>query len=322
MREEIDAPLEGQPKLLTGAKMRGYQLAGMHWLATLYEQGQSCRSTPSCRHLTLRRQVSMASSPTKWVSVRRDSQRSSLSLKQAHRPFRRTGKTLQTIAFLCYLRERAIWGPFLVVCPLSTVANWVNEFERFCPDFPVVLYHGSVSEREEIRQTRLGPPTDAKGAFLGPSAVRGKGGAGAKGGLGGKNLRAAAPNTTKTFPVVVTSYELVMNDRKWLGQYAWRFIVVDESHRLKNLECKLVQELKSYTSANRLLLTVRSLPSRRRLELTHWIRARRSTTTSRSSGACSTSSCPRCSTTTRRLSNGSTCPTSPPPTRRRRRPPR
>lgn len=166
------------------------------------------------------------------------------------------GKTLQTIAFLCYLRERAVWGPFLIVCPLSTVANWVNEFERFCPDFPVVLYHGSIQEREEIRMQRLGPPTDAKGAFLGAGAVRGKGGR--KSGGGTTSLRAAKPNTTATFPVVVTSYELVMNDRKWLGQYAWRFIVVDESHRLKNLECKLVQELKSYTSANRLLLTVRA----------------------------------------------------------------
>jgi ATP-dependent DNA helicase len=47
-----------------------------------------------------------------------------------------------------------------------------------------------------------------------------------------------------------------MNDCQFLRQYAWSFIVVDESHRLKNLECKLVQELKSYQSANRLLLTV------------------------------------------------------------------
>lgn len=31
--------------------------------------------------------------------------------------------------------------------------------------------------------------------------------------------------------------------------------MVDESHRLKNLNCKLVQELKQYSSANRLLLT-------------------------------------------------------------------
>lgn len=46
-----------------------------------------------------------------------------------------------------------------------------------------------------------------------------------------------------------------MNDRKFLEQYDWKYIVIDEGHRIKNLDCKLVRELKSYRSANRLLLT-------------------------------------------------------------------
>lgn len=40
------------------------------------------------------------------------------------------------------------------------------------------------------------------------------------------------------FPVVVTSYEVVINDRKFLANLPWKFIVVDEGHRLKNLDCK------------------------------------------------------------------------------------
>ena len=35
----------------------------------------------------------------------------------------------------------------------------------------------------------------------------------------------------------------------------WRYIIVDEGHRLKNLNCRLLRELKTYHSANRLLLT-------------------------------------------------------------------
>ncbi len=46
-----------------------------------------------------------------------------------------------------------------------------------------------------------------------------------------------------------------MNDRKYLATYLWKYIVVDEGHRLKNLNCKLIKELKSYQTANRLLLT-------------------------------------------------------------------
>tara|TARA_R110002050_G_scaffold152418_2_gene279850 strand:- start:923 stop:1081 length:159 start_codon:yes stop_codon:yes gene_type:complete len=36
----------------------------------------------------------------------------------------------------------AVAGPYLVVGPLSTLSNWVKEFERFAPEIPVVLYHG------------------------------------------------------------------------------------------------------------------------------------------------------------------------------------
>lgn len=46
-----------------------------------------------------------------------------------------------------------------------------------------------------------------------------------------------------------------MNDRKYLAQYDWKYIIIDESHRIKNLNCKLIRELTSYRSANRLLLT-------------------------------------------------------------------
>ncbi|PLW09074.1 hypothetical protein PCANC_23943 [Puccinia coronata f. sp. avenae] len=209
-------PQSGQPALITGATLRPYQLAGMHWLATLYENGLN--------------------------GILADE----MGL----------GKTLQTIAFLCYLRERGVWGPFLIVCPLSTVANWVNEFERFCPTVPVVLYHGSKDERENLRSTRLAPPKDEPKAWLGKAlGPSRRSGPQNKRGGGVPKTNWTRPNTKETFPIVVTSYEIVMNDCQFLRQYAWSFIVVDESHRLKNLECKLVQELKSYQSANRLLLT-------------------------------------------------------------------
>ena len=59
-----------------------------------------------------------------------------------------TGKTIQTIALFCHLVEMGVPGPFLIVAPLSTVPNWVKEFKRFAPSLPVVLYHGSKTERE------------------------------------------------------------------------------------------------------------------------------------------------------------------------------
>ena len=46
-----------------------------------------------------------------------------------------------------------------------------------------------------------------------------------------------------------------MADRKHLQKFAWKYIVVDEGHRLKNFDCKLIRELRAIPSANKLLLT-------------------------------------------------------------------
>ncbi len=58
-----------------------------------------------------------------------------------------------------------------------------------------------------------------------------------------------------SFPVVVTSYEIVIADVKHLQRYAWKYIVVDEGHRLKNFNCKLLRELRTIPTANKLLLS-------------------------------------------------------------------
>ncbi|KAI5839266.1 swi2/snf2-like protein [Morchella snyderi] len=167
-----------QPKLITGGVMKPYQLQGLDWLVSLYENGLN--------------------------GILADE----MGL----------GKTLQTISFLAFLKEKGTNGPFLVAAPVSTLSNWVDEIERFAPEMPVLMYHGTPVEREEMRQTSM--------------AKKGK-----------------------DFPIICTSYELIMNDRKYLQKYAWKFIIIDEGHRIKNLNCKLVRELKSYTSANRLLIT-------------------------------------------------------------------
>jgi ATP-dependent DNA helicase len=58
-----------------------------------------------------------------------------------------------------------------------------------------------------------------------------------------------------TFPVVLTTYEMVIKDRAQLAAYSWGYIVVDEGHRLKNFDSKLMREIKKYESAGRMVLT-------------------------------------------------------------------
>uniref|UniRef100_A0A3P9Q8F7 Proliferation-associated SNF2-like protein n=1 Tax=Poecilia reticulata TaxID=8081 RepID=A0A3P9Q8F7_POERE len=130
------------------------------------------------------------------------------------------GKTIQCIAHIAMMVEKKVMGPFLVVAPLSTVPNWISEFKRFAPEISVMLYHGTPPERSKLlKQVR----------------------------------RAQGP--LNMFPVVITSFEISMIDRKFLQHVQWKYLIVDEGHRIKNLNCRLVRELKMLPTDNKLLLT-------------------------------------------------------------------
>ncbi|OBZ72923.1 hypothetical protein A0H81_06800 [Grifola frondosa] len=51
------------------------------------------------------------------------------------------GKTLQAIAFHAFLRERTP-APFMVVCPLSVLQNWVDDFIDLLQTFPCACIMG------------------------------------------------------------------------------------------------------------------------------------------------------------------------------------
>ena len=60
---------------------------------------------------------------------------------------------------------------------------------------------------------------------------------------------------TNDFPVVCTSYEMVLRDKNALSRIDWGFIIIDEGHRLKNFNSQLFQELKKFQSATRILIS-------------------------------------------------------------------
>ncbi|XP_018561302.1 lymphoid-specific helicase-like [Anoplophora glabripennis] len=132
------------------------------------------------------------------------------------------GKTIQVIALICHLLQRKTHGPYLIVGPLSTLPNWQAEFEKFAPQVPVVLFHGSQQER--LMQYRMIKKRYEIGGFL-------------------------------TQPVILTSYQIPLLEYNFLRQFDWQYVIIDEGHRLKNHESKLSKILRSLNSSNRLLLT-------------------------------------------------------------------
>ncbi|KAJ1490316.1 SNF2 family N-terminal domain-containing protein, partial [Baffinella frigidus] len=145
------------------------------------------------------------------------------------------GKTLQTIAFLAHLQANGVNGPFLVVAPLSTITNWQREFNKFAPDMKVLLYHGS--KEDQLHMQRDNGSKEDRLQMQRDNGFEKK----------------AKPG--KKYPVVITSFEVAMNDIKKLCNLHWKYIVVDEGHRLKNKDCRLLRELKTLTADNRLLLS-------------------------------------------------------------------
>ncbi|XP_037109373.1 chromodomain-helicase-DNA-binding protein 2 isoform X8 [Syngnathus acus] len=106
--------LKKQPSYIgdENLQLRDYQLAGLNWLAHSW-----CR----CNSVILADEMGL-------------------------------GKTIQTISFLSYLfHQHQLYGPFLVVVPLSTLTSWQREFDTWAPDMNVVVYLGDVMSRKSIR---------------------------------------------------------------------------------------------------------------------------------------------------------------------------
>ncbi|CAF3711140.1 unnamed protein product [Adineta steineri] len=174
----IREPIIEQSKMLVGGQLKPYQLQGLEWLVSLYNNNLN--------------------------GILADE----MGL----------GKTIQTIALIVHLIDyKKNPGPSLIIVPLSTLSNWASEFQRWAPEVTVLQYKGLPNVRKMLAQT-----------------IR-----------------------TNRLNVLLTTYEYVIRDRSILSKISWKYLIVDEGHRMKNHHCKLTQILSRYYSnaPHRLLLT-------------------------------------------------------------------
>ncbi|KAJ5698226.1 hypothetical protein N7462_000231 [Penicillium macrosclerotiorum] len=127
------------------------------------------------------------------------------------------GKTIQTIALLAHLAvDHGVWGPHLVVVPTSVMLNWEMEFKKWCPGFKIMTYYGNQEERKAKRR---------------------------------------GWNDDNTWNVLITSYQLVLQDQQSLKRRSWHYMVLDEAHNIKNFRSQRWQALLTFRTRARLLLT-------------------------------------------------------------------
>ncbi|RKP25490.1 SNF2 family N-terminal domain-containing protein [Syncephalis pseudoplumigaleata] len=103
--------------LAPGFRLKGYQIAGVQWLLSLYSN--------KLKGGILADEMGL-------------------------------GKTAQVIAFVSELKDTLHEpGPHLIIVPSSTLDNWSREFDKFCPGLRVINYYGTQAERAELRDDIL-----------------------------------------------------------------------------------------------------------------------------------------------------------------------
>uniref|UniRef100_A0A673Y572 Chromodomain helicase DNA binding protein 8 n=1 Tax=Salmo trutta TaxID=8032 RepID=A0A673Y572_SALTR len=125
------------------------------------------------------------------------------------------GKTIQSISLLSEVFGAGVQGPFLVIAPLSTITNWEREFATWT-DMNAIVYHGSLASRQMIQQYEMYCKDDKD--HLIPGAYK--------------------------FDALITTFEMILSDCPELREISWRCVIIDEAHRLKNRNCKLLDSLK------------------------------------------------------------------------------
>lgn len=126
------------------------------------------------------------------------------------------GKTLQSISLLAYLREaRGIEGPHIIIVPKSTTGNWMRELKRWCPSIRAFKFMGSKDERAVQRETVV----------------------------------------KRDFDALVLSYEVAIIEKAVLQKIKWKYMLIDEAHRVKNEHSKLSRVVREFHVEHRLLIT-------------------------------------------------------------------
>lgn len=136
------------------------------------------------------------------------------------------GKTIQSLTFVNSVWEYGIRGPFLIIAPLSTIPNWQREFEGWT-EMNVIVYHGSQQSKSMLQEYEF---------YY-------------------KNENGEPIKEITKFNVLITTFEIIVTDFQELKNFNWRVCVIDEAHRLKNRNCKLLEGLRQLHLEHRVLLS-------------------------------------------------------------------
>ncbi|KAF2129671.1 ISWI chromatin-remodeling complex ATPase ISW2 [Dothidotthia symphoricarpi CBS 119687] len=168
------------------------------------------------------------------------------------------GKTLQTLSLFQHLEEldekngvtSEELRPYLVVCPLSVLNSWVTEAQKWVPGLRVLRFHGAVNERARLKRVAVGLE-DLKGNETSQAKDRK---ASRKAGI--KVGKISKDQGSSSFKIIVTTYDTFQAEQAWFKMtFLWRYVVLDEGHKIKSSVTQISTALRNISSEYRLILT-------------------------------------------------------------------
>lgn len=173
------------------------------------------------------------------------------------------GKTLQTLSLIQHLKENRRHTdsneelrPCLVVCPLSVLSSWVSEARRWTPGLKVLRFHGPAHERNRLKKVATGEE-DMYGNET-QRARRKKDERRTATGHRIISLSSDSEDATEDDGVdlIITTYEGFQAEQSWFKRvFVWRYVVLDEGHKIKNDLSLISKSLQGLGAEYRLILT-------------------------------------------------------------------
>lgn len=122
----------------------------------------------------------------------------------------------------------------------------MNELNRWCPSLRAIRFHGGKEEREALSEEYFTNEAAAHDGRRPTKQIRNE-----KTG----EMEDDNSDNPRAWDVCVTTYEVANTERKALGRFAWKYLVIDEAHRLKNEASIFSTTVRNFNTSHRLLLT-------------------------------------------------------------------
>ena len=122
----------------------------------------------------------------------------------------------------------------------------MNELHRWCPCLRVIRFHGNKEDRAALVENSFTNQAAAHdGKRPGKQVMNEETG----------EMEDDNTGNPRNWDVCVTTYEVCNTERKALEKFAWRYLIIDEAHRLKNEASMFSKTVRDFKTAFRLLLT-------------------------------------------------------------------